>query len=716
LDSSPIEFNWMNKSFYQIAFINKIMEEEIFCSEDSPVKMDSSSEGIGSNDPSFNFDPSGPVEDLTWDGVMALLKEKESICREKDEQLSIAGSTGLGLMEQVHSLQDELERQRKDHEIECEKWIQEIHELKTCLDSKEKSLQGLHLEYEEYRKSCEKRMKVQEEKNEELTMKWKREIAVANGDKSTALAELEQCRLLVQQLEEEVEVLRASSSNQNTSPIISAGKHEDEVFLIMEKLAVSEDKCETQAEEVRQLKNRKQSMSLELQNLQQEKSSLQMQMEAAEAQSTSYHNHLQLAREECQELKVELDLLKEDLKSKGHLKQGNSLFAEVEDKRAAMEKELKSIQVKHESLQKAYNFSQNRLRQMKDQVLALLQMNSGRADTDRINNLERALSQAQGQVQTYACKLKEIEASKNAGISEEAIKSVARKLPDFQMNKDLIDFMTIEIEDLKRKHETAVKDLNSSRMILLNESHKLRNCEQELYDQTVKADKFKYDSMRLKLSLEESKNKLQAEVQKRQLIEQKFGYDSSNDVVPEGMLASNQPSRPKVLPLFMQKAAEKKREEEEKKAKRRSEVAQKAPLTMKPLPAHVLAQLKELKTVPKTPEAEEPPLRDIGNKKSSDSSTGEKPLSAKRNQTPSMALWDDRYAHLSSDRPRKVSFKTGAEEIVSKTVVPDQADTDQENIDQERTSEDKQKISRSPITTEPSSPPCKINPAECNQQ
>ena len=35
-------------------------------------------------------------------------------------------------------------------------------------------------------------MKVQEEKNEELTMKWKREIAVANGDKSTALAELEQ--------------------------------------------------------------------------------------------------------------------------------------------------------------------------------------------------------------------------------------------------------------------------------------------------------------------------------------------------------------------------------------------------------------------------------------------------------------------------------------------------------------------------------------------
>ena len=62
----------------------------------------------------------------------------------------------------------------------------------------------------------------------------------------------------------------------------------------------------------------------------------------------------------------------------------------------------------------------------------------------------------------------------------------------------------------RRKHETAVKDLNSSRMILLNESHKLRNCEQELYDQTVKADKFKYDSMRLKLSLEESKNKLQA--------------------------------------------------------------------------------------------------------------------------------------------------------------------------------------------------------------
>ena len=71
----------------------------------------------------------------------------------------------------------------------------------------------------------------------------------------------------------------------------------------------------------------------------------------------------QKSREENQELRTELDVMKMD--SFDLRKKGNSLFAEVEDKRVEAERLLISMKVQYESLQKQHEFTRQQMLKLK---------------------------------------------------------------------------------------------------------------------------------------------------------------------------------------------------------------------------------------------------------------------------------------------------------------------------------------------------------------
>ena len=114
--------------------------------------------------------------------------------------------------------------------------------------------------------------------------------------------------------------------------------------------------------EIKKLQNENQTLDLKLKSKINETVNLNAELEQIEFKSTGYYNQLQKPREENNELKAELDILKNQMENLGHLKQGNSLFGEVDDERREMEKKLSSFQIKYESLSKAHAFlvSQNR--------------------------------------------------------------------------------------------------------------------------------------------------------------------------------------------------------------------------------------------------------------------------------------------------------------------------------------------------------------------
>ena len=113
----------------------------------------------------------------------------------------------------------------------------------------------------------------------------------------------------------------------------------------------------------------------------------QIEVEDARKQGMSYFKTLEEGKKEIiRELKVELDLLK--MEASGHKEKGNSLFSEVEDRRVQAEKELLSMKVKHEALEKKYQWSLQSLHRLKVQMAEALNRTSGKADQKFIDTLK----------------------------------------------------------------------------------------------------------------------------------------------------------------------------------------------------------------------------------------------------------------------------------------------------------------------------------------
>ena len=167
------------------------------------------------------------------------------------------------------------------------------------------------------------------------------------------------------------------------------------------------EKIEELTGEIKKLQNENQALNLKLKSKINETANLNAELEQIEFKSTCYYNHLQKPREEKNEMKAELDILKNEMDNSGHLKQGNSLFGEVDDERREMEKKLSSFQIKYESLSKTHVFLVSQNQNMKAQVLPLLQMISGKADVEIIAQLERALSEGNAENQSLMKKIKE---------------------------------------------------------------------------------------------------------------------------------------------------------------------------------------------------------------------------------------------------------------------------------------------------------------------
>ena len=61
-----------------------------------------------------------------------------SLLQEKEELLNSAGECGLKLQELLHQSQQEMEERRVKHEREMEDKVQEVYELKVCVQVRKK--------------------------------------------------------------------------------------------------------------------------------------------------------------------------------------------------------------------------------------------------------------------------------------------------------------------------------------------------------------------------------------------------------------------------------------------------------------------------------------------------------------------------------------------------------------------------------------------------
>ncbi|KAK8382598.1 hypothetical protein O3P69_015435 [Scylla paramamosain] len=134
---------------------------------------------------------------------------------------------------------------------------------------------------------------------------------------------------------------------------------------------------------------------------------LESALEEKECQFTSYYNALEKNKEEMMEMKMEIESLK--LAETDPAKKGNSLFAEVEDQRQAIERQLIDYKTSYNIVKKHYDLKAQEAAKLKLQVASLLSLSNNRASMEYMSHMEESLASARSQLETFTQRCRQLE-------------------------------------------------------------------------------------------------------------------------------------------------------------------------------------------------------------------------------------------------------------------------------------------------------------------
>ncbi|KAG1930099.1 protein Spindly [Pimephales promelas] len=302
--------------------------------------------------------------------------------------------------------------------------------------------------------------------------------------------------------------------------------------------------------------------------LQRQLERLTEEKEEREKESVSCYNALEKARVTNQDLQIQLEQVLQQAQDPNS--KGNSLFSEVEDKRAEMERQLNSMKRQHESLQKQHALIKQHMHRMKMQIATLMQLQSSRADPAQLERLQFMLSDKNNEIESLMMKVRELEKEKTTATDQHL--HVPSKEGELMDETYYTDLLKMQLSNSKKDAEKLKDELSMARMKALSESQRVLELERKLYG-TEQALKQRHgDNMRLQVRLEELKMKYtpnevnKAQVQKRRrekfpvaVPEEKSATSNENtdsmDIEPsksentEGKKLSNCIEKPVVIPL-----------------------------------------------------------------------------------------------------------------------------------------------------------------------
>ncbi|CAI9156170.1 unnamed protein product [Rangifer tarandus platyrhynchus] len=437
--------------------------------------------------------------------VIADLQRK---LKETEQERLKAAQYGLQLVESQNELQNQLDKCRNEMTALAESYEQEKYTLQREVELKSRMLESLSSECE----AVKQQQKMHLEKLEEtLSRSHGQEVNELKKKLETLKAELDEARLSEKQLKHKVDHQQELlSSKSKEMQIMSERVHESmssEMLALQIELTEMENVKTTLQEEVNELQYRQEQLELLNANLMRQVDRLKGEKEEREKEAVSYYNALEKARVEKQDLQVQLDqALQQALDPNS---KGSSLFAEVEDRRAAMERQLISMKVKYQSLKKQNAFNREWMQRMKLQIATLLQMKGSQAEFEQQERLLAMLEQKNGEIKHLLGEIRNLEKFKSLYESMES-KPSANSVPleDVTYYTDLLQ---IKLDNLNKENENTKGELSIQRMKALLESQRALDIERKLFLNERCLQLSQSENMKLRAKLDELKLKYEPE-------------------------------------------------------------------------------------------------------------------------------------------------------------------------------------------------------------
>ncbi|XP_073445573.1 protein Spindly isoform X6 [Dendrobates tinctorius] len=390
---------------------------------------------------------------VTMDQSEAILKLRCQL-KEVEEERGRAAQYGLQLLESQSDLQNQLEEQRSEMTSAIEILEQEKYSLQREVELKSRMQESLLSECEsikQQQKTC------LEQLQQQLERSHTRERSELNNKIEKLKVELDEARLSEKQLKHKVD----------HQTKLLASKSE-------ELCTISERAHETMSSET-----------------------LALQLEVNELESSKR------SREANLELQIQLDRALQ--KAQDPNSNGNSLFAEVEDRRAEMERKLIGMKVQYQSLQKQHAFSRQQMHRMKVQIATLLQLKGSHIDPEQLERLQSMVAQKNTEVEKLLVKVRQLEKCQQTyenGQSKMDIDVLSQGDEVYY-----VDLLKMKLENSNKEMEKLKDELSLQRMKALAEGHRVLELERKLFNTDRHLKLSQSENMKLRISLDELRMK-----------------------------------------------------------------------------------------------------------------------------------------------------------------------------------------------------------------
>ncbi|KAM9311583.1 protein Spindly [Gastrophryne carolinensis] len=428
--------------------------------------------------------------------------------KEAEEERDRAAQYGLQLLESQSELQNQLEEQHNEMTSTIENLEQEKYTLSREVELKNRMLASLTLECENLKQQQNVCL---DQLQDQLERAHIREVCDLKNKMEKLKAELDEARLNEKQLkhkfDHQAEMLTSKSEELR---IMSERVHEtmsSEMLSLQLEINDLESAKGRLQEEMNDLQYRQQQLVLVNSNLNRQVEHLQMEKEEREKEAVGYFNSLEKARNANQELQVQLEQVLQQAQDPNS--KGNSLFAEVEDRRAEMERQLISIKVKYQSLQKQYSFSRQQMHRIKVQIATLLQLKGSQTDPEQLERLQSMIAQKNGEIEKLLVKVHQLEKSQqNTEGRPTNVNTNAIVQGD---EAYYVDLLKMKLENSSKEAEKMKDELSLQRMKALAESQHVLELERKLFTNERHLKLSKSENMKLRVTLDELKMKYEPE-------------------------------------------------------------------------------------------------------------------------------------------------------------------------------------------------------------
>ncbi|KAG8128760.1 hypothetical protein E2320_015544 [Naja naja] len=415
--------------------------------------------------------------------------------KEAEEERRKAAQYGLKLVESENLLQNQLDELQNDMVTITENFEQEKYTLQREVELKNRMLGSLNTEYETLKQQQTVQLDALRRQLETL---HGQEIKELKNKVEKLKSELEEALLSEKQLKHKVDHLKDVIASKSEELHIMSERVQETMsseMLSLELQLQSLEQGKTDLEErLHDLQYSKEQLELGNSNLTNRVARLEEEKEERERDLFSFCNSLEEAREMNRDLQVQLDHALQQ--AQDFPSQGNSLFAEVEDRRVEMERQLISMKGEH----------------------------------DQLERLQNMLQQKNGEIEELLMKLKQLEKSMKVSENSRELKlSNASEDAEFE-NGYYIDLLQMKLENSDKEKENLKNELSLQRMKALFESQRVLEMERKLSVTEKQLEACQSKNINLRVLLDELKIKYEPQDLMGELISlKKDARDGSSD-------------------------------------------------------------------------------------------------------------------------------------------------------------------------------------------